>query len=107
MGLLQRVGTIVAAGAAGAAVAWRAARGARRPADEGADQLQALHAAVRKAIHDLNNPLAAAAINAELLRAACSDDANAQRLAKSVQDQIERTKEALAALNQLTRPSED
>jgi len=108
MGSFQKVATILVAGCAGAGAAWRAlrARDARGPAEPGADRLQTLNAAVRKAIHDLNNPLAAAAINAELLCATCPDDPNAQRLAKSIQDQIERTKEAVADLNQLVRPPE-
>lgn len=106
MGTLRSITVILAAGSAAAAAAWRAACKVGRATDAGADRLPALSAAVRKAIHDLNNPLAAAAINAELLCATCPDDANAQRLAKSIQDQIERAKDAVATLNELTRSTE-
>lgn len=93
---------LVAGSAAAAAAAWRAARTAGRAAEANARRAEALGAAVRKAVHDLNNPLAAAAINAELLMQINAEDPNAQRLAKSIQDQIDRAKEAAAALSQLT-----
>jgi len=64
-----------------------------------------LHEGVRRAVHDLNNPLAAAAINAELLRHACPENENACRLAEKIQDQIQRAKDAAANLSNLARPA--
>lgn len=105
--LIEIVALLVVAGAVGAAVtAWRAARQARRAAESSADQARALHEGVRRAIHDLNNPLAAAAINAELLRLSCPENENARRLAESIQDQIQRAKDAVAHLNDLGKPTD-
>ena len=88
-----------------AAAAWRASRHARRAAEASAAQLRTLHEELRRAIHELNNALAAAAIHAELLRHACPEDENARRLAESIQDQIQRAKDAVASLNNLGRPA--
>lgn len=96
---------LVAGAVAAAAAAWRAARQARRSAEASADQVRALHAGVRRAVHNLNNPLAAAAINAELLRLSCPEDENARRLAESIQDQIQRAKDAVAHLSDLGNPA--
>jgi signal transduction histidine kinase len=94
---------LLAGGAAGAALAWYAARDARRAAATHHESLLALRAAVRRACHDLNNPLAAAAINAELLSYACPDDAKARQHAQKVQDQIQLAKDGVNALHQLSR----
>ena len=96
---------LVAGAVAAAAGAWRAARHARRAAEASAAQMRTLHEGLRRAIHDLNNPLAAAAIHAELLRYACPENENARRLAESIQDQIQRAKDAVASLNNLGRPA--
>lgn len=96
---------LLVAGAVAAATAWRAARHARRAAEASAAQVRTLHEALRRAIHDLSNPLAAAAIHAELLRHACPENENARRLAESIQDQIQRAKVAMASLNDLGRPA--
>ena len=47
----------------------------------------------------------AAAIQAELLCYACSGDENARRLAETIQDQIQRAKDATAALSKLSSPA--
>jgi signal transduction histidine kinase len=102
---VRRVLTLLAAGgtAAAAALAWWAARDARRSASNNEERLVALRAAVRRACHDMNNPLAAAAINAELLSYACPDDAKAHQHAQKVQEQIQLAKDAVNALHNLSR----
>jgi signal transduction histidine kinase len=107
MGIWQALALVVVVGSAGAAaLAWRTARDARRAAGEGAEHLKTLQAAVRRACHDLNNPLAAAAINAELLGYVCPDDERARQQAQKIQDQIQLAKDAVAALHQLARSSD-
>ena len=106
MGILRALSLLLVGGSAGAAaMAWREARDARRAAEESAEQVRLLQAALRRAIHDLNNPLAAAAINAELLGYACPDDEKARRQAEKVQEQIQLAKDAVATLHKLSRPS--
>ncbi len=101
--LAALVVVVVAVGVALAA--WRAARQARRAAESSAHRIHDLQKGLRRAIHDLNNPLAAAAINAELLRLACPENENARRLSDSIQDQIQRAKDALSHLNDLGTPT--
>jgi signal transduction histidine kinase len=107
MAIRRALTLLVTSGAAGAAaLAWRGARDARRAAAGNHESLLALRAAVRRACHDLNNPLAAAAINAELLSYACPDDAKARQYAQKVQEQIQLAKDAVNALHKVSRPSE-
>ena len=104
--LLEAAVLLLVAGAVGAAAAaWRAARLARRAAEASADQVQTLRAEVRRAVHDLNNPLAAAAIHAELLCLSCPENEDGRRLAEKIQEQIERAKESVAQLSALGRPA--
>ncbi|HYB74926.1 MAG TPA: histidine kinase dimerization/phospho-acceptor domain-containing protein [Candidatus Sulfotelmatobacter sp.] len=106
LSLVEVVALLAVAGAVGAAVtAWRAARQARRAADASAEWARGLHEGLRRAIHDMNNPLAAASINAELLRLSCRENESARRLAESIQDQIQRAKDAVAHLNDLGKPA--
>jgi signal transduction histidine kinase len=106
LSLVEIVALLAVAGAVGAAAtAWRAARQARRAATASADSARALQDGLRHAIHDMNNPLAAASINAELLRLSCHENENIRRLAESIQDQIQRAKDALAHLNDLGKPT--
>ncbi|HEY7678662.1 MAG TPA: histidine kinase dimerization/phospho-acceptor domain-containing protein [Candidatus Methylomirabilis sp.] len=106
LSLVEIVALLAVAGAVGAAVtAWRAARQARRAAEASAAWARALQEGLRRAIHDMNNPLAAAAINAELLRLSCRENENACRLAENIQDQIQRAKDAVVHLNELGKPA--
>jgi signal transduction histidine kinase len=104
--LVEIVALLAVAGTVGAAVtAWRAARQARRAAEASAEWARALHEGLGRAIHDMNNPLAAASINAELLRLTCRENENVRRLAESIQDQIQRAKDAVANLHDLGKPT--
>ena len=104
MGIWQALALVVAAGSAGAAaLVWRMARDARQAAEESANHVRTLQAAIRRACHDLNNPLAAAAINAELLAYACPDDERARQQTQKIQDQIQLAKDAVNALHELSR----
>ena len=104
MAIRRALTLLLTGGAAGAAaMAWWAARDTRRAAASNHESLQDLRAAVRRACHDLNNPLAAAAINAELLSYACPDDVKARQHAQRVQEQIQLAKDGVNALHKLSR----